>query len=207
MYGIPGVGLHTARWCCIASGPSLTVEDCEAVRRAGLPTIVVNDGYRIAPWADVLYACDGKWWAHHYDLVRAIFRGRRCTARHEDAGNDAAPEYGLVRIPGKTAPGLGNDCLHYGNNSGYQAINLAYLLGAREVLLLGYDMGVPPGGKSHWFGDHPPALQEASGFDAFINSYNQMNPEAHGLRVINCSRATALDCFPRQPLEQALGTP
>ena len=27
--------------------------------------IAVNDAWRLAPWADILYACDGRWWRHH----------------------------------------------------------------------------------------------------------------------------------------------
>jgi len=48
---------------CLASGPSLTRADVALVRAQGLPTIVVNTTYQMAPWADVLYACDAKWWA------------------------------------------------------------------------------------------------------------------------------------------------
>lgn len=206
MYGLPGAGFHPGIWCCIASGPSLTAEDCATVRRAGLPTIVVNTSFRIAPWADVLYACDGKWWAHYYAEVLATFRGRRYTQQHEDPALSAAPEYDVIRIPGRDGPGLGRDCLHYGSNSGYQAINLAYILGARRVLLLGYDMQVRPGDKTHWFGNHPPGLQESSGFEAFIKSFNAMQPERHGLQVVNCSRDTALTCFERANLEEAINS-
>jgi hypothetical protein len=44
----------------VASGPSLCPSDVDRVRgRARV--IAVNDGYRLAPWADVLYACDRRW--------------------------------------------------------------------------------------------------------------------------------------------------
>ncbi|HCZ48509.1 MAG TPA: hypothetical protein DCZ11_05850, partial [Gammaproteobacteria bacterium] len=48
-------------------------------------------------------------------------------------------------------PGLSASPLriHQGGNSGYQALNLAVLLGAERVILLGYDMH---GG--HWHGRH-----------------------------------------------------
>ena len=46
----------------IASGPSLTEDDCEAVRKSGLPAFVVNTTFRRCPWADVLVAHDSKWW-------------------------------------------------------------------------------------------------------------------------------------------------
>jgi hypothetical protein len=54
------------RWrgaTCIvaATGPSFTAEVAEACR--GYPTIAVNDAYRLFPWADILYASDGAWFA------------------------------------------------------------------------------------------------------------------------------------------------
>ena len=55
----------TTKWAIIASGPSLTKEDVDAVR--GLNVIVINTSYWLAPWADILYACDGHWWDWHYE--------------------------------------------------------------------------------------------------------------------------------------------
>ena len=50
----------------IAAGPSLTVDDCEYVRGRVTATIAVNAAYKLAPWADVLYGCDGgKFWKWH----------------------------------------------------------------------------------------------------------------------------------------------
>jgi hypothetical protein len=63
----------------LASGPSLTREQCEAVRGKAKVIAVNNqaidtdcDGVRVpamAPWADVLYAADAKWWQ---PLARAL---------------------------------------------------------------------------------------------------------------------------------------
>ena len=54
---------------CIASGPSLTAEDVELVRRwrlANTPeerrVIAVNTTFRMAPWADTLFASNDPWW-------------------------------------------------------------------------------------------------------------------------------------------------
>jgi hypothetical protein len=50
---------------CIASGPSLTREDVDACRGAAGVVLAVNDTITYAPWADVLYACDRRWWQEH----------------------------------------------------------------------------------------------------------------------------------------------
>jgi hypothetical protein len=62
---------------CIASGPSLTAEDVERVRAAGHPVIVTNTTFRLAPWADVLFGMDSKWWKEYHKEVDSVFTGRK----------------------------------------------------------------------------------------------------------------------------------
>src|SRR5690606_3319410 len=75
------------RWrevVCIASGPSLTADDCEAVKawraqEEGRGVIVTNTTFRLCPWADVLYALDAAWWKQYLREVRQVFTGALVT--------------------------------------------------------------------------------------------------------------------------------
>ena len=49
---------------CLGVGPSLTAAQVAALR-GKTRSIAINDAWRLAPWADVLYACDGRWWRKH----------------------------------------------------------------------------------------------------------------------------------------------
>lgn len=183
-----------------ASGPSLTAADLEAVRAAGLPLLVINDTWQLAPWAQWMYACDGRWWDAWHAETKAGFTGERWTQDEK-----AAKRYGLRYIESKARIGLGADCIHQGRNSGYQAINLAYLWGFRWVYLLGYDMSAPQG-KTHFFGSHSKGnLLDAPSYEQYRDAFDQMRPQDYGLTVINCSRHTALESFPRESLEAVLG--
>ena len=162
----------------------------------------------MAPWAQFLYACDGKWWNHHKGVPE--FKGEKWT-QLEDNKTDHKwiKDHGLNYMPGKHAKGLGHDCLHYGSNSGYQAINLAWLLSkgtVSQIVLLGYDMQTT-GGKKHWFGDHPDGpMNVLSGYDGFIRHFTDLaaDLEHEGVDVVNCTRETALTCFRRDSLENVL---
>lgn len=162
--------------------------------------IVVNDNYRLAPWADVLYACDAEWWDHHKG-VRS-FAGERWTQSRR-----AAQQYGLHWVESKAARGLSRygPEIHQGGNSGYQALNLAAQWGADPIVLLGYDMQTQ-GDKRHWFGDHPGALNKSSGYPVWVRAYNDAAADlsAWGVRAYNCTRETALTCFPRKSLSEVL---
>lgn len=182
----------------IATGPSLTQSDVDEAWLLDRYVIAVNDAYKLAPWADALYACDYEWWEHHKDNVP---RGMVCYTWSDRA----AREFGLNHIEGRSTLDVG---VHFstapgwivtGGNSGFQAINLAYLLGARDIVLLGFDMGHDKSDKSHFFGDHPPSLYKASPYRDWIKHFNAAAPEiaAAGVRIVNASRRTALDCFPR----------
>jgi hypothetical protein len=188
---------------CIATGPSLTQDDCEQIREAGLTTIVVNDAYRIAPWAHALYACDRSWWLVHHANVIQQFKGRLYSQHQDEKELPHLPNVqglqGYDRRGLSTQPGV----IHHGANSGYQAVNLAYHLGATRILLLGYDMGFS-GNKRHFFGEHPAGLGQSSDYPELIQRFRSIKPADYGLEIINCTRTTALDAFPCQRLEQAL---
>jgi hypothetical protein len=164
---------------CIASGPSVTAEDCEAVRRAGLFTIVTNSAYQIAPWANALYACDAKWLQVYRDKVppgMLVFS-------HVDYSRVVKPRSPDVK------------------NSGANAIGLAVSMGASDVILLGYDCKLT-GGKTHFHGDHPPPLGNCKNLALWAPKFAMMAGHCKSVNVVNCSRDTALEAFPRGDLAQ-----
>lgn len=208
---VPG-GLVRPDWGTVvvaASGPSFDeaqAAEIGALRAADrVRVVVVNDNYRRVPAADLLYACDGRWWIHNLPAVRASgFAGELWT--QDEA---AARKYGLCRIRHTARPGLTRtaDTVHGGGNSGYQAINLAYLFGARRIALVGFDMQ-PTGGAAHWFGRHPvPDLDRRLPFATWIPRFRDLARDlaAEGVDVVNATRETALTCFRRATLADFLG--
>src|SRR5580765_1895454 len=97
----------------LASGPSMSQQVADAVRR--LRTVVVNNTFRLAPWADILYAADSRWWhaAVNKDLV--TFQGKRVSVHaigEELPGNDVA----LLRWTGKEGFDAEPGCVRTGYN-------------------------------------------------------------------------------------------
>lgn len=87
-----------------------------------------------------------------------------------------------------------------GGNSGYQAVNIAYQLGAKRILLLGYDMG----GK-HWM-KRPDQFEKHSPYNQWIYNFNMLAPviASKGVEVINCSNVSALKCFKKAELSDVI---
>lgn len=185
---------------CIGSGPSLTPEDVALACSHG-PVIGVNDAYRLIP-ADksdaALLACDHGWWRVHEGVPS--FTGQKYGLDPRSA------KYGVQILKNTGREGLETDPsgVRTGDNSGYQAVNVAVHYGAARILLLGYDMQ-RSGGRSHWFGEHPQGLQRppVSSFVPFFAGLATA-AQALGVEIVNCSRATALTCFPCTTLDRAL---
>lgn len=177
----------------------MTPADVDAVRgRARV--IAINDAHRLAPFADVLYACDGRWWNHYKGVPEfaGLKYGLTVKAGHW-------PGVQRLRNTGRTGLERDPSGVRTGMNSGSQAINLAIHFGARRILLLGYDMKRGTAG-GHWFGEHPIPLRSGSPYGDFRACFQLMVEPLRelGVQVLNCSRDTALRAFPRVPLAEAL---
>jgi len=115
--------------------------------------------------------------------------------------------WGLRVLESRDKPGLSREqgVIHRGQNSGYQAINLAYLLGAERIILLGFDMMMYKD-QRHWFGDHPAPLNMASDYATFALQFDTIKPEDYGLEILNCSRRTTIRAFPIHDLNECLAS-
>lgn len=162
----------------LATGQSLTAEQVNAVRH--LPCIAVSDAYRLAPWAVALVSQDKAWWRVHCP----DFTGRRFCGQ-------PWPETEKVEFSG---------LISAGTNSALLAAHVAVeVFKASRLLLLGVDMG-----GTHFFGPHPAPLKNTTPqrFEQMKQQFSHWRPR--GVEVWNCNPESALECFPKMTLEDAL---
>ena len=180
---------------CIASGPSLRVHDIawvkywrESPAHEERRVVVVNTSFRLAPWADAMYAANDDWWAAFGDEVAETFRGDKfCHA-------DAATAHAKKLPRGDT----------YGC-SGAAAVAMCLAAGADRVIMLGHDACALEG-KLHWHEDYEQAYN-AYNIEAWPEGYLRLRAAYARADVLNCSRRTALNMFPTPSLEKALLLP
>ncbi len=210
----------------IGGGSSLTLRQVDLVKEARrtMPVrcIAVNDAYLIAPWADVLYAADQKWYRWHSmgidkpvlgmtaAQVRqafAAFAGERCSI--QSARDVVQTNVHLLRNVDYPRHGEGLSLyptgLVTGRNSGFQALNLSILAGAKTIILLGYDGRPSSGtGMANWHGEHPIGAHPSS-WEFIRRSFYVAAPriESLGVRVLNCSPGSMIG-FESMHLRDAL---
>lgn len=194
----------------MATGPSLTSQVVHQVRMArwknGWRVIAVNDAYRLLPHADILYACDWGWWRHHQGAKEAA--GERWTCHGTDPSycddkSLVAHEYDVQLVAARIGRGFSQcpEFIHYGHphgSSGFQAVNLALLLGSPLVVLVGFD-GHAKRGK-HFFGDHPPHLDRCDdrGYRDLARSFV---PDE---RIVNATPGSSIEVYRFGDLEEIL---
>jgi hypothetical protein len=198
-------------WAILASGPSLTPADVDAVR-GRMPVLAIKDAIRLAPDADVLYGCDGKWWRHYGPTLPTATTILRYALQDPTDPARAPERFGATVLRNTGELGLETDPtgLRTGRNSGYQAVNLAVHLGATRILLLGYDMRKGPHGRQHWFTEPRPAsyaeVHPPDKYERFLLCWPTIVAplQALGIEVLNCTPGSALDVFPRATVAEAL---
>lgn len=205
----------------MAGGPSMNDLIGEVVRIDGYPRVItINDSWRLAPWADVFYFYDREWYDEQVKTNRVscgtAFRKLAETGLWV-SGNEEFASHSLVRslrLTGQRGLEINPAGLRHGSNSGYQAINLAYHLGAGRILLLGYDMRVQspaaPGQRerTHWH-DEPRAADFGQALvHTFLPHFESLvEPLAREkVEVINCTPGSALTCWPYVPLAEAVSS-
>lgn len=185
----------------LASGPSLTLDQVALVEQANVKTIATNSTWRIAD-VDVLFAVDYLF----FKVCLPEFKAAKRRAAVWTQDRSAADRWGLNWVRQDSRPGLGNPGLRTNGNSGMGAINLAYLFGARRILLVGMDMKLGPKGEKHHHPDHPKPLVQGLVFTDWLHKARDLAKglKAEKVEVINCTPGSALQCFPMGDLEKEL---
>lgn len=190
--------LWQSRAFILGGGPSLSKIDIERLR--GRNVIAVNNAYRLANWIPFVYFLDRVWWNWHEEEVSQhpgiivtqcvhLEKNKRVKWLKRGKRNEYDPRPGYMS---------------YGGNSGHGAICLATALGAREIVLLGFDMHARRG--HNWHQDHKRDVPA----DIYSNNFRKpmtilaQSLKDYDVRILNATPGSALDVFPIIDPEEVL---
>jgi hypothetical protein len=193
----------------VCSGPSLTGIDLSPLQNH-VTTITVNGSWRAANWADFWFTGD-PWGIHGPQLPPESFTGALYAAISQDHGTGTALSIKHRREPSERVScvqaifdnnyeksikerrcyGLSEDCRAIaGGNSGYGALNMAYLMRPRNIVIFGLD------GNSGYFYNTGETNRDLDHLpEYFESSVDQL--KAKGIQVINASPESKITCFPK----------
>ena len=183
----------------LGGGPSLNLVDVDRLK--GQRVIVVNNSYRVAPWADVLYFMDCAWYAWH-KLELLSFTGIKVTTCEH-----SKDEIGIKFLERGRRQGIDERNTHLvrGTNSGYGAVSLAIKFGVKKIILFGYDMRQVDG-KNNFHKDHKREVQAFIYKKQFVPIFSTLKNhcETDGIEIINATPGSLLDIFPIIEVEEAM---
>jgi len=181
----------------LGGGPSL--RNFEYARLQNELVVGCNDAYVHGPLVcDFCVFGDFKWWRlHHKNLEKYVKGGGVVVTNEQKVVKATVPVW--LKCMARQASGLSKTALGWNVNTGAAAINLALILGATRVFLLGFDMKLGKKGESNW---HKNTLDKPKPkiYNRMIRGYkvvlNQLPIVFPGTQVINVNDDTALKCFP-----------
>jgi len=172
-------------------GPSLKAVDLERLRDR--KTLALNSTAKLALWASALFFTDHPWLEKNHALV-TNWSGYAFTLSYPQVRNlptNVKSVCALVQDELFTG-----GAIKRGRTTGHTAISLAAILGAKRIVLLGYDMRFV-GGRSHCHDDYA-SPNEKIYSDDFIPYFKGWNEAARkaGVEVLNATPGSALEEFP-----------
>lgn len=159
----------------------------------------------------MVYGCDAPWWRFRKGLpeftgIKVTWAGNHLNEypdiRTVEIGKDKRGKYTegmLFDRPGEVIGG--------GGNSGFQALNFAVQLGARRIILVGFDM--TDSGGVHWYGRNTwkqANNPDISNFRRWSSAFDAARPalDEMGVQIVNASPITTMKAFPRRSIADAL---
>ena len=180
----------------VASGPSAKKANLEVLSQKALVRVLaIKESHRLCR-PDVIYGCDRAWW--HANRGMPDFRGLRVA--YDPLLREQYPNIRLIGISLHEdrfimdRPGI----VGSGGNSGFQAINLAIQFGARQIVLIGFDMHDKSGphwyGRNEWDGANNPG---ENNFHRWRAGFAKAAAEISniGIDVANATRYSELKAF------------
>lgn len=183
----------------IGGGPGLRGFDFNRLR--GRRCIAINAAGYDVPWADVLLFHDKDWPRQNLRLIQE-WAGLVVTVSRP--GRSALPEkieQVQVEPRERFLPG---PAIKRGRSSGHSAIALAAAMGAKRIVLLGFDCRRIEGRANYH--DRYDCQADDARLDIFRTHFRgwRAPAEADGIEILNATPGTAIDEFRKVPIEELL---
>lgn len=193
----------------VGGGPSVAYQ--RPARLEGRKVIVINSSYETCPFAQYLFFGDRRWHEHHKKLdgYRAFLRrgGKVVTVSDPAAGGELLKLTRIVPTSHKNGITTTRTGLSAQKTSFQGGINLAAMLGAKRIVLLGLDGKRSASGMSH---HHTPHIWPTKpGNKTWEGQRGQLGFAVRplremGIEVYNTCPDSGFDFWPYSPLVRFL---
>jgi len=186
----------------LGGGPSL-LSDLSCIHKERV--VGVNQAFRLGSWVDVCYFGDCHFYSENLEDLRQ-FGGLIVSSCQRDGRG-----WGFVRRVrrSKDKPfgieSKRSDSIAWNNNSGASAVNIAYWLGAKRIVLVGFDMH-PEKGRHNWHDLYPKRQRGFNPYPRHMICWPIIAKDAKqlGIEILNATPGSAIQDFPYIELNEAI---
>lgn len=191
----------------VGAGPSLRGFDFARLDIPGVRVLAVKEKIFDLPFAQAVFGLDRPWISRQADRLREL----KCEvylAPTGDLRNCADVEnatYLQLKRYGRFSDALG--ILESGGNSGFAAVNLAYLKRAKRIVLFGFDYTERGGHHDKpeqysWYR----AGQNARYWQSWGENFTECLPQLKkaGVEIVNASPISTVSAFPKVSIDAGL---
>jgi len=178
----------------------------------GKHVIAVNAAFHLGRWVDIMTFGDTHfYYANHVELLKfpnlrvginpSVTNDRPQVYNVKQVLRDNNHLFGISRHKNKVSWNL---------NTGAASIDLAVKLGAKRIILLGFDMCRSPNGQEHWHAHYRvalnPRLEQQLPFKKHLDAFGPIANDAKrmGIDILNVSKRSAITQFPIVELKDVL---
>lgn len=192
-------------------GGGASLKDIDLSSLADVHSIAVKGTMFDYPWAEMAFGLDAidlhRWWKKLNEARMPVWWAVD-PKRWRDPVHTFFPRQ-LRLIKRQTSPFLSNDptIITSGGTSGFGALNVAYLKGAKLVVLFGYDYSDTNGtwhaNDAHYDPNH---YYNPSNWIEWASAFNNITPQLKekGVEVVNASQRSGISAFPKVSIEEGL---
>lgn len=172
--------------------------------------IGVNVSFLLGDWVDICFFGDNSFFLKYEEaLLKSKCLKVSCCEKSKTLGwikflpIDYTKRGRLTSDPTK---------ISWNFNSGSASINLAALLGAKRIILVGFDMNMPTN-QPHWHNEYKKGdlteqekISRAQHFNQFLAPFPKIKKDLDtlGIEIYNTSLNSAIECIPKIPITEFL---
>lgn len=161
--------------------------------------ITANDGYLLYPNAIACHFADWVWFTWNRDQLLPLCNTNNitnCSNHNHEYYRGFYNSMGITMFSKGDNNSLTRDINYLnGNNTGHQIINLAYHIGFKNIILLGYDLIEEA--KTHWHNNHRRPTNIKNLTEVMLPAFNTLHDgkQKYDINIININKQSALKCF------------
>jgi hypothetical protein len=182
----------------IGGGPSLKGVDLSALETRQDQVIVANNAYKLFPKALVAHHADYVWWEWNKELFAATFTGEFKSTTGIGGAKSCYDLETWCWLRRGVDHSLSLDRTEVnGMHAGHQILNIAFFLGAKRIVLLGYDFCFGKAGETQWHSDHQRETNTEMWAKRMLPNFKTTLPflEAAEVHVVNANPDSMLKDF------------